>query len=126
MPKNLDELSAAVEEVKEKGTDIAVLSNKKTSSLGRFAVSRELSDIGGFKTPTLRNIDLTAPYMHDGSIDTLEEVVIFYNNGGRLETTDPEPELLSGGIRPLDLTDEQQADLVEFMKALTSAEFAGK
>lgn len=126
MPKDLDQLSAAVEEVKEKGTDIAVLSNKKTSSLGRFAVTRDLTEIGAFKTPTLRNIDLTAPYMHDGSIETLEEVVQFYNNGGRLEKTDPEPKLLSGGIRPLDLTDEQQADLVEFMKALTSPEFAGK
>lgn len=126
MPKNLDELSAAVEEVKKKGTDIAVLGNKKTSSLGRYAVTRDLTTIGAFKTPTLRNVELTAPYLHDGSADTLEEVVQFYNNGGRLEETDPVPELLSGGIRPLDLTDEQQADLVEFMKALTSPEFARK
>lgn len=126
MPKDLGELSAAVEEVKQKGTDIAVLSNPKTSSLGRYAVTRDLTDIGAFKTPTLRNIELTAPYMHDGSIETLEEVVQFYNNGGRVNETDPVPELLSGGIRPLNLTDEQQADLVEFMKALTSPEFAQK
>ncbi|MEJ2718499.1 MAG: cytochrome c peroxidase [Deltaproteobacteria bacterium] len=126
MPKNLDELSAAVEEVKKKGTDIAVLSDKKTSSLGRYAVTRDLTDIGAFKTPTLRNVELTAPYLHDGSVETLEEVIEFYNNGGRLEKTDPVPELLSGGIRPLDLTDEQKADLVEFMKALTSPEFARK
>jgi len=126
MPKDLDELSAAVEDVKKRGTDIAVLSNEKTSSLGRYAVTRDLTDIGAFKTPTLRNIDLTAPYMHDGSLETLEEVVQFYNNGGRLEETDPVPELLSGGIRPLDLTEEQQADLVEFMKALTSPEFVRK
>jgi cytochrome c peroxidase len=126
MPKNLDELSAAVEEVKKKGTDIAVLSNKKTSSLGRYAVTRDLTNIGAFKTATLRNIDLTAPYMHDGSVNTLEEVVDFYNNGGRLKESDPVPELLSGGIRPLNLSDEQKADLVEFMKALTSPEFAKK
>jgi cytochrome c peroxidase len=120
MPKDLDELSAAVQDVKEKGTDIAVLSNAKSSSLGRFAVTRDLTNIGAFKTATLRNIDLTAPYMHDGSLKTLEEVVQFYNNGGRLKETDPLPELLSGGIRPLNLSDKQQADLVEFLKALTS------
>ena len=126
MPKDLDELSAAVEDVKQRGTDIAVLSNPKTSSLGRYAVTRDLTDVGAFKTSTLRNIELTAPYMHDGSLKTLEEVVRFYNNGGRLEETDPVPELLSGGIRPLNLTEEQQADLVEFMKALTSPAFVRK
>ena len=126
MPQDLDELSKAVQDVKEKGTDIAVLSNPKTSSLGRFAVTGDLTNIGAFKTPTLRNIELTAPYMHDGSHKTLEEVVTFYNNGGRLKETDPVPELLSGGIRPLNLTEEQQADLVAFLKALTSPEFAKK
>jgi cytochrome c peroxidase len=126
MPKDLDELSAAVQDAKKRGTDIAVLSNPKTSSLGRYAVSRELTDIGAFKTPTLRNIALTAPYMHDGSHKTLEEVVQFYNNGGRLKESDPVPELLSGGIRPLNLTPEQEADLVEFLKALTSPEFVKK
>ena len=126
MPRDLDELVAAVEDVKKKGTDIAVLSNEKTSSLGRYAVTRNLTDIGAFKTSTLRNIDLTAPYLHDGSLKTLEEVVEFYNNGGRVKETDPEPELLSGGIRPLNLSKEQQADLVEFLKALTSPEFAKK
>ena len=126
MPKDLDELSAAVQDVKEKGTDIAVLSNAKSSSLGRFAVTRDLTNIGAFKTATLRNIDLTAPYMHDGSLKTLEEVVQFYNNGGKLKETDPLPELLSGGIRPLNLSEKQQADLVEFLKALTSPEFSRK
>jgi cytochrome c peroxidase len=126
MPKGLDELIAAVEDVKKRGTDIAVLSNEKTSSLGRYAVTRDLTDIGAFKTPTLRNIALTAPYLHDGSLKTLEEVVQFYNNGGRLKETDPLPELLSGGIRPLNLSKEQEADLVEFLKALTSPEFTQK
>jgi cytochrome c peroxidase len=54
---------------------VAVLSNPKTESLGRYAVTRELSDMGAFKTSTLRNIELTAPHMHDGSLKTLEEVV---------------------------------------------------
>ena len=126
MPKDLDELAAAVEDVKKKGTDIAVLSNEKTSSLGRFAVTRDLTDIGAFKTSTLRNIALTAPYLHDGSLKTLEEVVQFYNNGGRVKETDPVPELLSGGIRPLNLSKQQETDLVEFLKALTSPEFVKK
>ncbi len=126
MPQDLDELLAAVKDVKERGTDIAVLSNPKTSSLGRYAVTRDLTDIGAFKTPTLRNIELTAPYMHDGSHKTLEEVVQFYNNGGRLNESDPLPQLLSGGIRPLNLNEEQQADLVEFLKALTSPQFVQK
>jgi cytochrome c peroxidase len=126
MPKDLDELTAAVEDVKKRGADIAVLSNEKTSSLGRYAVTRDLTDIGAFKTSTLRNIALTAPYLHDGSLKTLEEVVQFYNNGGRVKDTDPIPELLSGGIRPLNLSKEQEADLVEFLKALTSPEFALK
>jgi len=126
MPKDLDELRTAVEEVKKKGVDVAVLTNPKTESLGRYAVTRELSDMGAFKTSTLRNIELTAPYMHDGSLKTLEEVVQFYNNGGRLNETDPIPELLDGGIRPLGLNEKQQADLVEFLKALTSPQFAKK
>ena len=72
------------------------------------------------KTPTLRNIALTAPYMHDGSLKTLNEVVEHYNNGG---TSNPKVQAnayLSGGIRPLQLNTGQQADLVAFMEALTS------
>lgn len=120
MPKDLDELRAAVDEVKKKGVDAAVLTNPATESLGRFAVTGELSDLGAFKTSTLRNIELTAPYMHDGSLKTLEEVVEFYDNGGRAKEADPVPELLDGGIRPLGLTPDEETDLVEFMKALTS------
>ena len=100
--------------------DIDVLSNPHTSELGRFAVDNEWSGLGAFKTPTLRNVELTAPYMHDGSLATLEDVVKHYNNGGALEPGDPINPYLSGGIRPLDLSEEQQADLVAFMKALTS------
>ena len=62
----------------------------------------------------------------DGSLKTLEEAVQFYNNGGRLKETDSIPELLDGGIRPLGLNEKQQADLVEFLKALTSPQFAKK
>ena len=103
--------------------DFAVLSSSNVSQLGRFAVSEDLTDMGAFKTPTLRNIDKTAPYMHDGSLETLEDVVTFYNNGGRLQETDPLDDFLDGGIRPLNLTEQQQKDLAEFLKALTSPDY---
>ena len=121
-----DEVIRAFLKSKQEGAsvDIEVLTNEQTSELGRFAITEELQDMGAFKTSTLRNIDKTAPYMHDGSIQTLEDVVTFYNNGGRLVETDPLSPYLDGGMRPLHLTEEQQADLVEFMKALTSPEFA--
>lgn len=104
--------------------DIAVLSNEQISELGRFAVTENPTHVGAFKTSTLRNIALTAPYMHDGSLETLEDVVEFYNNGGRLKKTDPLSNFLAGGIRPLNLNDEEKADLVSFLKALTSPEIA--
>ena len=100
--------------------DIAVLTQKNVSELGRFAVTDNITEVGAFKTPTLRNIDKTAPYMHDGSLATLEDVVDFYNNGGRDEESDPLSGFLSGGIRPLNLSDEEKLELVAFMEALTS------
>lgn len=104
--------------------DKAVLSDRKTSELGRFAITKTLDHLGSFKTPTLRNIAVTAPYMHDGSIATLRDVVVHYNNGGVTKEGDPVNDFLSGGIRPLNLTDPEIDDLVTFMEALTSPEFA--
>jgi cytochrome c peroxidase len=104
--------------------DVEVLTNKKTSELGRFAITRGFDGLGAFKTPTLRNIDLTAPYMHDGSLATLEDVMQHYNNGGVTNEGDRVNDFLSSGIRPLELTDEEIDDLVAFMKALTSPELA--
>jgi cytochrome c peroxidase len=104
--------------------DVKVLTDAKTSEIGRFAVSRTFDDLGSFKTPTLRNVAVTAPYMHDGSIANLRDVVVHYNNGGVTNEGDPVNDFLSGGIRPLELTDEQIDDLVAFMEALTSPQFA--
>jgi cytochrome c peroxidase len=107
----------------ELDVDVLALTDANVSELGRFAITEELSDMGGFKTQTLRNIAKTAPYMHDGSIATLRDVVVHYNNGGVTNEGDPVNAFLSGGIRPLDLTDEQIDDLVAFMEALTSPEY---
>lgn len=106
-----------------KDVDVAVLSDKKTSELGRFAVTDQFDEMGAFKTPTLRNIAATAPYMHDGSLKTLKEVVVHYNNGGVTKKGDKVNDFLSGGIRPLELSDQQVSDLVAFLEALTSPEY---
>jgi cytochrome c peroxidase len=103
--------------------DEEVLSDPRSSELGRFAVNTEFDDIGAFKTPTLRNVAATAPYMHDGSLKTLVEVMEHYNNGGVTQADEPVNDFLAGGIRPLNLTDEQINDVVAFMEALTSPEF---
>ncbi|MDO4569088.1 MAG: cytochrome c peroxidase [Planctomycetia bacterium] len=88
------------------------------SELGRFMVTKEKSDIGAFRTPLLTNIGITGPYMHDGSLQTLWDVVDHYNKGG-------EPNLyLDGGIEPLNLTDKQVDQLVEFLFSLTDVRFA--
>ena len=84
--------------------------------MGRSAISKLEGDKGSFKTPTLREIGRTAPYMHDGRLATLEEVVEYYNKGGT-----PNPQL-DEEIFPLKLTAEQKADLVTFLKEGLSSE----
>jgi cytochrome c peroxidase len=79
---------------------------------GRFAVTKRPTDRGKFKTPTLRNVSQTAPYMHDGRFATLEEVVDFYDKGGL-----PNPNL-DPDIIPLGLTAQEKADLLAFLRAL--------
>ncbi len=98
----------------EKYHNIGVGMDKKDPDIGRHAVSNDDVDMGAFKTPTIRNVALTAPYMHDGSVATLEEVVEWYDKGGHPHKH------LSTKIRPLNLNDTEEADLVEFMKACTS------
>jgi cytochrome c peroxidase len=80
---------------------------------GRFGVTGEETDRGRFKTPTLREVARTAPYMHDGSLATLEDVVDFYNRGGN-----PNP-YLDPILEPLDLSPVEKEDLVVFLRALT-------
>ena len=85
----------------------------KSIDWGRFSVTQQDTDRGAFKTPSLRNVAQTAPYMHDGSQQTLREVIEWYIQGG-------EPNAwLSEKITPLDLNDQEIDDLVEFLKSLT-------
>ncbi len=84
------------------------------SELGRYLLTRERKDVGAFKTPTLRDIELTGPYMHNGSQKTLLDVVKFYSRGGEPNSN------LDERMRPLNLTDQEINDVVEFLRALTS------
>jgi len=119
---NEQNIAAAFLKSKRDGAnvDVTVLTQKTMSELGRFAVTENITEVGAFKTPTLRNIAETGPYMHDGSLKTLAAVVDFYNNGGRLKASAPFSSFLSGGIRSLNLTKSEKKDLVKFMEALTS------
>ena len=78
---------------------------------GRGSVTGNSNDNGRFKTPNLRNIELRAPYMHNGRFSTLEEVVEFYNRGGDFNAPNKDPR-----VRPLGLSTQQRADLVSFLK----------
>jgi cytochrome c peroxidase len=84
--------------------------------LGRYYVTRQDRDKGAFKTPTLRSIIETAPYMHDGAFKTLEEVVDFLNKGGGQNSH------LSPLMKPLGLKDQEKSDLIAFLNALTGEE----
>lgn len=88
------------------------------SELGRFLVTKDRGDIGGFKTQGIRNVGVTAPYMHDGSMRTLWDVMDHYNKGG-----EPNP-FLDGGIEPLALTEPEIDALVAFMFSMTDDRFA--
>lgn len=88
------------------------------SELGRFLASKNRSDIGAFKTNPLREIVLTSPYMHDGSLATLWDVIDHYNKGG---IANP---FLDGGIHRLGLTEAEIDDLAALMDAFTSYKYA--
>lgn len=90
--------------------------------IGREAVTNNPMDRARFKVPTLRNIELTAPYMHDGRFETLEEVVLHYNEGIHPSTTVDEA-ILATSETGLFLTEQDQLDLINFMKTLTDETF---
>ena len=93
--------------------NIGVGMDREKPDLGRFTLTKVEGHKGAFKTPTLRDVAKRPPYMHDGSLATLADVVAFYNRGGI-----PNPWLVPA-IAPLNLTAEEQKDLVAFLEALT-------
>lgn len=86
---------------------------RRYNDLGHYEVTQDPADRWKFRTPTLRNVALTGPYMHDGSIATLEGVVAYYNEGGTPH------ELQAPQLRPLGLSEDEQAELTAFLRALT-------
>jgi cytochrome c peroxidase len=99
----------------EKYHNLGIGMDAKEPDMGRFAETKDEKDKGAFKTPTIRNVALSAPYMHDGSLATLEEVVEHYNKGG---TKNP---WLSDKMPALKLNSHQKNDLVEFMRSVTGS-----
>lgn len=107
------DFGALAREAQSAGDPDKLAKHPDFSELGRFVSTKQPKDIGSFKTSGLRDIALSAPYMHDGSEKTLLTVVEFYNRGG-----EPNPNL-DGGIVPLKLTEQEKLDLVAFMESLT-------
>jgi cytochrome c peroxidase len=91
----------------------AMVKHERAAELGRFVTTGNTLDIGAFRTPSLRNVELTAPYFHDGSAATLADVVRFYLKGGN------ENPNRDWQLEPVSLTESEQRDLIEFLKALT-------
>jgi cytochrome c peroxidase len=122
--RNFEDLARKGLAAVKEGSDQRALDNLALETdlgeLGRFIVTRNRSDIGAFKTEQLRNAGITAPYMHDGSLRTLWDVIDHYNKGGE---TNP---YLDGGIEPLNLSESEIDDLVAFLFTLTDARFAAE
>ena len=97
----------------EKYHNLGVGMAAEKPDLGRFVISNVEAEKGAFKTPTIRNVALSAPYMHDGSQKTLEEVMAWYDKGGHPN------QWLDPKVKKLELTDQEEQDIVEFMKACT-------
>ncbi|HSE37666.1 MAG TPA: cytochrome c peroxidase [Blastocatellia bacterium] len=97
------------------GVSFAALSKHEGArELGRWVTTGNILDIGAFRTPSLRNVELTAPYFHDGSAAALEDVVRFYVQGGKKNPN------RDWQLEPVALTESEQQDLISFLKALTS------
>jgi cytochrome c peroxidase len=122
--KNFEDLARKGLAAVKESSDSRALDNLALATdlgeLGRFITTRNRSDIGAFKTEQLRNVGITAPYMHDGSLHTLWDVMDHYNKGGE---TNP---YLDGGIEPLNLSESEIDDLVAFLFTLTDSRFAAE
>ena len=111
----VEALSQRADNIKHVSSSPATLAHDpQFSDLGRFLVTKQTRDLGAFKTPTLRDVELTGPYMHDGSIRTLLDVLRFYNQGGMKNP------MLDEKMTPLNLTEHEMNAIVEFLRSLTS------
>jgi cytochrome c peroxidase len=122
--QNFEALAAKALGVLKENSDTGALDKlaieTDMSELGRFLVTKKRADVGAFKTEQLRNVGLTAPYMHDGSLKTLWDVMDHYNKGGETNA------YLDGGIEPLNLSEREINDVVAFLFTLTDGRFAAQ
>jgi len=93
----------------------------KPNDLGLYLVTQDPNDRWKIRTPSLRNVELSSPYMHNGQLATLKEVVEFYNEGGVREVGRMKNETISPLMMPLNLNKREVDDLVEFLKTLTGS-----
>ena len=120
---NFEDLAQRADKAVQKGDPAEIermALETEFSELGRFLVTKNRSDIGAFKTNSLRDIVLTSPYMHDGSLNTLWDVVDHYNKGGVPNA------FLDGGITRLGLTEAEIDDLVAALAGFTSEKYASQ
>ena len=104
--------------------NIGLYNGKELNDAGLFNLTNKETDMGKFKTPGLRNIAVTAPYMHNGMFKTLEEVVEYYNNPKKFVTNSIN---IDDALKtPLGLTEKEKADLIAFLKTLTDKKYIRK
>ncbi len=103
--------------------NIGLFNGKNLQDTGRYEITRNVADIGKFKVPGLRNVAVTAPYMHNGMFATLEEVVAYYNDPDKVvpDAINRDPD-----IKPLGLTSQEKSQLVAFLHSLTDDRFKPK
>jgi cytochrome c peroxidase len=97
--------------------NIGLYDDRQFRDKGRYVVTKKIEDLGKFKVPGLRNVALTAPYMHNGMFNTLEEVVDYYDNPYNVVPKPINMDTLL--LKPLNLSTTEKSDLVQFLKALT-------
>lgn len=101
--------------------NIGLYNGRDIADAGRYTISRKQKDLGAFKTPGLRNVAVTAPYMHNGRFKTLEEVVAYYNDPKKIV---PDAVNTDADLRtPLGLTQQEMTDIVTFLRSLTDKRF---
>jgi cytochrome c peroxidase len=104
--------------------NIGLYNGKELNDAGLFNITNKEADLGKFKTPGLRNIAVTAPYMHNGMFKTLEEVMEYYNNPQKFV---PDAVNIDDALKtPLGLTENEKKDLVSFLKTLTDKKYIKK
>jgi cytochrome c peroxidase len=104
--------------------NIGLFNGQELNDSGRYLITKKKEDLGKFKVPGLRNVAVTAPYMHNGMFKTLKEVIDFYDNPAKFVKNSKNID--SRLTKPLGLSDQEKSDLEAFLRSLTDDQFASK